>query len=134
MKGDDKLWKVFSMFIRLRDVGPDGYGKCFTCSRIIHWTRGDCGHGIPRQHKATKFNERNNHLQCKTDNGFQGGMREAYKSEMDRRYGENSWDLMQLASRQLVKRGQFEIDVLTKHYKELVELEKKNNPGKFVKA
>jgi len=117
---DKKLWKAFSLYIRLRDSDSEGFGRCFTCPRILHYTKGDCGHGIGRQHKSTKFNEKNNHLQCKPCNGFSGGMREVYKEEMNLRYGKHAWDLMELASKTPSKWSQFEIDVLEKHYKKLV--------------
>jgi hypothetical protein len=94
-----KLWEIFSVFIRLRDTDKNGYGKCFTCPRIIHWSKGDAGHGIPRQHKATKFSECNNNLQCKHCNGFEGGMREVYKVEMDKKYGAQTWDKILVASK-----------------------------------
>lgn len=113
-----KLWKVFSEYIRRRDSNKDGFGKCFTCSRIIHWKKGDCGHGLGRQHKGTKYNEKNNHLQCKPCNGFEGGKREIYKEEMNKRYGTGTWELMELASKKPAKLGQFEIDQLEKYYKE----------------
>jgi hypothetical protein len=122
---DAKLWKAFSEYIRLRDVDETGYGMCITCGRIIHYLKGDCGHGIGRQHKATKYNEQNNHLQCKHCNGFEGGKREVYKEEVDKRYGPGTWDKLEIMSRSVCKRGKFEIDVMTKHYRELVEKIKK---------
>lgn len=115
---DKKLWKAFSEYIRRRDSNKEGYGKCFTCPRIIHWKKGDCGHGIGRQHKGTKYNEKNNHLQCKHCNGFEGGKREVYRDEMNKRYGSNTWELMEAAAKKPAKIGQFEIDQLEKHYKE----------------
>ena len=115
---DKKLWKVFSEFIRRRDSNKEGFGKCFTCSRVIHWKKGDCGHGLGRQHKGTKYNEKNNHLQCKPCNGFEGGKREVYKEEMNKRYGLGTWELLELASKKPTKMGQFEIDQLEKYYKE----------------
>ncbi len=118
---DAKLWKIFSEFIRLRDTDQEGFGKCFTCNRIIHWKKGDCGHGLGRQHKATKFNECNNHLQCKTCNGFEGGKREVYKEEMDKRYGSDTWNKLEIASRQICKRGKFEIEMMTEYYKKEVQ-------------
>ena len=117
---DAKLWKVFSEFIRLRDTNEEGFGKCFTCPRIIHWTKGDAGHGIGRQHKATKFNEINNNLQCKHCNAFEGGKREVYK-----RYGQGTWNKLEVASRQLCKRGKFEIEQMTEYYKKEVDKLKK---------
>lgn len=122
MATDGKLWKAFSEFIRLRDVDQTGYGKCITCGRIIHYKKGDCGHGIPRQHKATKYNETNNALQCKPCNGFEGGKREVFKQRVDERYGAGTWDKLELASRTTCKRGQYEIDVMTKFYQQQVKL------------
>lgn len=117
------LWPIFSKYIRLRDSNAQGIGLCFTCRKPIHWTKGDCGHGVPRQHKGTKYNEQNNHLQCKSDNGFQGGMREAYKAEMDKRYGAGTWDKMLVASRQPFKLSKVEIDLMaTFYHKKVVEL------------
>lgn len=92
---DAELWKWFSIYIRLRDVTIDGgYGRCFTCKKIIHWREGDCGHGVGRQHWGTKYNEKNNALQCKKCNGFEAGRQDLYAIEMDKRDGPGSWDLM----------------------------------------
>ena len=111
-----KLWKAFSEFIRRRDSDENGYGKCFTCHRTINWKDGDCGHGIGRQHKSTKYDEQNNHLQCKKCNGFEGGEQAIYKEEVDKRYGKGTWDKLVLKSRQVCKRGKFEIDTMAKYY------------------
>lgn len=117
------LWPVFSLYIRLRDSDKQGIGLCFTCGKPKHYTKADCGHGIPRQHKATKYHEQNNHLQCKACNGFQGGMREAYKQKMDQRYGAGTWDKMLIASKGTKKLGKTEVDFLAAHYqKEIVKL------------
>lgn len=117
---DAKLWKVFSNYIRLRDANTDGNCKCITCGFIGHWQRFDCGHGIPRQHRATKYSEQNNHAQCKRCNAFEGGKREVYKAEVNRRYGPGTWEKLEVASRSTCKIGQFEIDIMTTHYKKLV--------------
>lgn len=114
------LWPIFSQYIRLRDTDRNGTGRCFTCGRIVHWQGADCGHGIPRQHKATKYNEKNNHFQCKKCNGFEGGRRESYKEEMDKRYGKGTWNLMELASRQVCKHSKFEYDLMIADYSERV--------------
>lgn len=122
---DKKLWKVFSEYIRLRDSDENGNVKCFTCGNIRHWTKVDCGHGIGRQHKATKFHEQNNHGQCKRCNGFEGGKREVYKEEVDKRYGAGTWDKLEVQARSVCKRGQFEIDVMCEHYKKQRDILKK---------
>lgn len=115
---DAKLWKVFSEYIRRRDADTEGNCRCFTCGLVRPWKQMDCGHGIGRQHKATKYNELNNHAQCKRCNGFEGGKREIYKQNMDARYGPGTWDKMELASRQVCKRTKADIEIMTAYYKQ----------------
>lgn len=115
------LWKIFSEFIRLRDADENGICKCFTCGVLRHWKKIDCGHGIPRQHKATKYHSWNNHAQCKHCNGFEGGMREAYKVKMDKRYGEGTWDKLLILSKKTVKLGSFEFQTMRDYFKKEVE-------------
>ena len=121
MSNDKKLWKVFSEFIRLRDADNYGNVRCFTCPAFKSYRLMDCGHGVPRQHKATKFDERNNHAQCKKCNGFEGGNQAIYKEEVEKRYGEGTWDTLVLKSRQVCKRGKVEIEVMTEYYKNEVK-------------
>jgi len=126
---ENKLWKIFSIFIRLRDAQPNtGAVKCFTCSAMKHWRAGDCGHGIGRQHKATKFEEKNNHFQCKKCNGFDAGRQAVYSKEVDKRYGKGTWEWLELTSRKTCKRGVFEYEILTGYYqKEVYRLLKEKN-------
>lgn len=114
---DAKLWKVFSEFIRVRDSNERGEAKCFTCHLTKHWKQMDAGHGIGRQHKSVKFDERNVHAQCKKCNGFEGGNQAIYKEEVEKRYGKGTWDTLVLKSRQVCKRGKVEIEVMTEYYK-----------------
>lgn len=117
---EDKLWKAFSIYIRTRDADENGMCKCFTCGFVNHWKKMDCGHGIPRQYKSTKYDEKNNQVQCKRCNGFEGGKREVFKVEMDKKYGPGTWDLMVLKSKEVCRRGKFEIEALTKFYREKI--------------
>lgn len=117
MASDAKLWKAFSLYIRLKYSNENGYCTCYTCGAIRYYTDCDCGHGIGRQFKATKFDEKNNRPQCKPCNGFHGGMREKFKEAMDNEHGEGTWDLMIIKSKQRSKLSQWEYDLLEKHYK-----------------
>ena len=118
---DKKLWKAFSEYIRKRDSDENGNCICITCGLIRPWKQMDCGHGIGRQHWGTRYNEKNNHAQCKRCNGFEGGKREVYKVEVDKRYGYGTWDKLELLSRVVSKKpSQFEVDILEKHYKQLL--------------
>lgn len=112
----------------MRDADENGNCRCITCGRINHWKKMDCGHGIPRQHKSTKYSEINNHAQCKPCNGFEGGKREVYKEEINKRYGDGIWEKLELASKKVVKFSQFEIDTMTVYYRNKVnELKKIKN-------
>lgn len=119
---DKKLWTVFALFIRLRDADEQGFCKCFTCGTIKRYTKMDAGHGIPRQHKATKFDEKNNQVQCKKCNGFEGGKREVFKENLDKKYGAGTWDRLEVMSRIRCKRSQLEIDGLEVYYKIQVKI------------
>jgi hypothetical protein len=119
---DSKLWKVFSIFIRLRDCNENGFGQCITCKKFVIWNKGgQCGHGIGRQHMSIKYNEKNNHLQCKLCNGPEGGEQAKYKEAVNKKYGPNTWDLLEACKRELCHWTQFEVDALTEHYKREVK-------------
>jgi uncharacterized C2H2 Zn-finger protein len=113
-----KLWKQFSIYIRVRDADENGIVKCISCGKLFHWSKTDAGHGIGRQHLATKYHEQNNHAQCRKDNRYEEGKKEAYAKEVDKRYGAGTWNKLLVLSKSTVKRlSQFQIDVLTIHYK-----------------
>lgn len=118
---DDKLWKVFSEFIRLRDSDENGYCKCITCGNIMKYDRGmHAGHFISRRHLATKFDETNVHAQCCSCNAFHSGLQYEYSLELNRRNPGTSERLLVL-SRGVCQRGKFEIDELTKYYRNEVK-------------
>lgn len=118
---DKQLWPVFSQFIRIRDSDQEGYCKCFTCGWVKYWKDGDCGHGIGRQHMATKYDEKNNHFQCKHCNGFEGGKREKYKEQVNKLYGPQTWDLLELKARQPCKWGKFEFGQMKTYYEQQIK-------------
>jgi len=121
MATDTKLWSIFSLYIRLRDSDEKGYGKCITCGKPCFYKEADCGHGVGRQYKATKFDERNNHLQCRRCNYYGAGEQAIYKEEVEKRYGKGTWDELVLKSRQVCKRGKVEIEVMTEYYRKEVK-------------
>lgn len=122
---DDKLWKVFSEYIRLRDADENGYCICATSGEYVHWKECDAGHFISRRYLATKFDERNVHAQRRFDNRFSAGNQYAFGKFIDKKYGPGTADLLLLKSKQVKKLSKFEIDELTKYYKAEVEKLKK---------
>ena len=60
-----KLDKVFSAYIRLRDVMPNGCFRCISCGQIKRFEQGDCGHYYSRIHMATRWEPDNCHMECR---------------------------------------------------------------------
>lgn len=118
MAKDDKLWKAFSIFIRLRDADKNGYCRCITSGKLVHWSECDAGHFISRRHMATKYDEQNVHAQGRGDNRFRSGEQLLYAKAIDKKYGPGTADRILARSRGTRKFEQFEIDALTKHYQE----------------
>jgi hypothetical protein len=73
-----KLDSVFSKWIRARDK------KCYTCGRTENL---QCGHFIPRQYLAVRFDERNCHAQCYACNMLYNGQPSAYALNLQKQYG-----------------------------------------------
>lgn len=119
---DARLWKEFSRYIRLRDSDSNGICRCITCGLVRHWKQMDCGHGIPRQFWGTRYDEQNNHAQCKRCNGFEGGRMDVYAIRVDERYGSGTWDKLKLKSRLGKRPREFEMEALRQEYKRLADV------------
>lgn len=115
----DALWRIFSLFIRLRDT-KDGYGKCCTCGKLIHYKDGHAGHFISRRHLNTKYDEKNVALQCVGCNTYQQGRQYEFSIYVDKRWGKGTAEELLVKSRQLKKMTEFEVKELIKEYKQKV--------------
>ena len=82
----EKLDKVFSMFIRLRDTMPNGYFCCISCGQVKPFKQADCGHYINRQHMSTRFDEMNCNAQCRHCNRFMEGNIQSYRRRLVAKY------------------------------------------------
>lgn len=62
----DKLDKVFSLYIRMRDSKQYDFHafRCISCGQIKSFDQADCGHYFSRTHMATRFSEDNCHAEC----------------------------------------------------------------------
>ena len=60
-----KLDRVFAYYIRLRDIMPNGIGKCISCGKIKPYRELDCGHFYGRTNMATRFDEDNCNGECR---------------------------------------------------------------------
>lgn len=98
-----KLDIIFSQYIRLRDANPNGFCKCITCNSMWQWRIIHNGHYIPRQHIATRYDERNCHAQCPNCNiGLRGNL-EKYKRAIIGRYGVNVLEELESGKRSIEK-------------------------------
>ena len=88
---DKKLDRVFSVFVRLRHAN-NGYCRCVTCGKWHLLTDIDAGHFWKRQHRATRWDERNAHPQCTACNHFKGGKEAEHATYILGKYGKAVYD------------------------------------------
>lgn len=93
MKTKDKLWKVFSEYIRTRDsiktTGSPRFCICVTCGKLVeNGTKFlNAGHYLSGRTGKNLFDERGVHGQCVGCNCFGNGKPQEYTEFMLREYG-----------------------------------------------
>lgn len=80
----DKAWKLQSEYVRKRDTGFNGYGRCCTCGKAIEYKQAHAGH---YHHGYLDFIEENTNLQCAGCNTYRGGELGKYSLFLIRKYG-----------------------------------------------
>lgn len=120
--------KWFSMFIRARDADEDGYVRCISCGRVVHWKNADCGHFVKRQHKALRFNEQNCQVQDRNCNWALQGNDIEFAKGIDRKYGKGTADKLRAMQHNTLHLGKFEEKQIAEYYKaKYLELAKEKN-------
>jgi len=117
----DKLDRIFSEYIRLRDSDIHGIGRCISCGKFVHWKDADCGHFVKRQYMSLRYSEENCNLQCRYCNYFLQGNDYNYFLGLEKKYGEGITKKLMMAKNSTMKFTQFEINELTKYYGEKVK-------------
>ena len=123
-----KLDRVFSQYIRLRDMMPGGVFRCISCGQIKPIEQADCGHYINRQHMATRFSEMNCNAQCRSCNRFDEGNMQGYRRGLVQKYGEQRVLLLEAQKYETRKYTDFEYEALIKHYRALIKKMMSSNP------
>ena len=124
----DKLDRVFSQYIRLRDMLPGNVFQCISCGRIKPMSQADCGHYINRQHMSTRFSEINCNAQCRNCNRFDEGNMSGYRAGLVRKHGETKVLLLESQKHEVRKFSDSEYEALISHYKtEIKKLLKAKN-------
>lgn len=124
----DKLWDMFSKYIRLKYADKDGYVTCVTCGRIMFWEKdgAQAGHFMDGRHGTVLFDEELVHVQCYGCNvGKSGNKVEYFRFMIDKLGGgQQAIDLideMRARGHQVKKYKIWELQELYDHYKEEVE-------------
>ena len=114
------LDRWFSLYIRLtRSV--NGYYKCFTCGKRLHYKEIHNGHFMSRRHLATRWDEINCQPQCPSCNTFNQGEQFKFAKNLDKKYGEGTADKLLRKSNKVVKMTISEYKDLIEHYKNEVK-------------
>jgi len=114
---EEKLWDTFSKYIRLRNADENGNVTCVTCDKKFYWKEVHAGHFMGRRHKNTKFNEKNNQVQCISCNSYNGGEQFKYGLFLDREYGEGTAEELMFLSRISCKLSDVDYKEMNKEYK-----------------
>jgi 5-methylcytosine-specific restriction endonuclease McrA len=83
-----KLDQIFSLYIRLRYASNE-MSECYTCGKVDHYKKLQCGHFMSRRHYATRWDEDNCQVQCYSCNvmrygeQYKFGLRLAKEKELD---------------------------------------------------
>ena len=102
IKAKKDLWKIFSMFIRMRDcfaaTGTLDNGFCCTCGRPKTYKTLQAGHFIPGREDSILFEPTCVHAQCYRCNVKRSGEWVKYYRFMQKKYGQTVIDrLMELS-------------------------------------
>jgi len=125
----EKLDRIFSIYIRLRDAMPhSGLVKCISCGRIHHWTKIQNGHYVGRSAMSVRFSEENCHSQCVACNVMMHGNMLAYRRAMVKLYGEQKVNEIEVRGHLAKKWHDFELEEMIKYYTARVaQLKKEKN-------
>lgn len=80
----EKLDKVFSIYIRLRDSKEFGFraARCISCGEVKPFDMFDAGHFVSRNCMPLRFDEDNVHAECSSCNRFQGSHLLGYRKNL----------------------------------------------------
>lgn len=124
----DKLDRVMSLYIRLRDVGKNGYFRCPTCGRYLPFSKGDCSHLWGRMHMNTRFDPDNMVMECSYCNRMDSSHLLNLSKYFEKRLGVQRYELLCLKHNKTKKWSNWELEQLIEYYsKETERLKKDKN-------
>lgn len=111
---------IFSQYIRQRNADHNGMTECFTCGKVDHWKKLQCGHFMSRKHYATRWNEKNCQVQCAGCNVFRYGEQYTFGRNLDAYIKNGLAEELNLLSNKTVKYDNNDLLDLINFYKEKV--------------
>ncbi len=117
----DRLDRVFSAYIRLRDIMPNGMGKCISCGKIKPYGELDCGHFFSRVNMATRFDEDNCHAECRGCNRASADHLIYYQENLIRKIGVSRFSTLRERARSTKKWDNSELERMIVKYKNEVK-------------
>ena len=117
----DKLDKVFSLYIRLRDSDENGFCTCYTCGKVAHYKEMQNGHFWSRTHLSTRYNEDNCKVQCVGCNIFKKGNYIKYTKRLLKELGEEKFDELERLKNSTVKISKAEYEQMIEHYNQKIK-------------
>ena len=120
-----ELDKWFSLFIRLRSATKEGACQCFTCGKVAHYKKMQCGHFQSRRHHATRWNETNCQVQCVKCNMFEQGEQFKFGLRLDNKFGGGTAQELEFLSNQITKVSRSDYEEKISYYKGVVDKLKK---------
>jgi hypothetical protein len=82
-----KVWKAFSLYIRLKDADALGYNYCYTCGARLHYKELQAGHGLGGRTNSILFDEELVKPQCKQCNIYKFGNQEVFHLKLIKEHG-----------------------------------------------
>ena len=120
-----ELDKWFSLFIRLRSATKEGACQCFTCGKVAHYKKMQCGHFQSRRHHATRWIETNCQVQCVKCNMYEQGEQFKFGLRIDNKFGEGTAQELEFLSNQITKVSRSDYEEKISYYKGVVDKLKK---------
>ena len=120
-----ELDKWFSLFIRLREATDEGICQCFTCGKIDHYKKMQCGHFQSRRHLAIRWHEWSCQVQCVKCNMYEQGEQWKFGISLNAKYGEGTSNELGFLAQQNGKKMARELEEDILYYKTIVNNLKK---------
>lgn len=108
--------RLFSLYVRQKDIDHDGNTKCVTCGKVAHWKNLQAGHYISRNHLSTRWEELNVFPQCVGCNIWGRGKHDEYAIYLIEKYGNNILELLHKQKQQITRMKRADYEALIEKY------------------